>query len=882
MKRILVMAISLLLVSVLTIGGSIAYLTDTDHAENIMVVGNVNIEQIEMQRAEGVAHDGAAAEGNLVPFEQDQNLYPAVPVYEVDNPYGFDNPFNWAGFVTADVEEGETAKNHLYNDDSKLIGGLDKFVFVQNVGKSDAYYRTILAFECPEGMNFGTVADLALDDGDEKKPELLMNINEDGDYIVWEDMGYATMNNKEGVPTRYLLKAATYKNPLKPGETSRPSLLQVVMTHVATNEHMALLGDTYEILAFTEAVQVENMDVAYQKYLANQASGASTYSLRAAAGEEEETGVLCPAQLALTMAFYEIKENGEHPWQKGVNWSEPVATVAEFKDAIAEGKDVYLTEDLSLEDEPIVIKSGSDMTINLNGNTLSGVSTSDTTSKLIEVKAGSTLTLQNGTVSFYATKPDIEWGGEGQPPFPGYANNTISCSGTLVIDGATIENKTAKGGASYAIDCYPGADLIVNSGEVKGYDKVAIRMFCNSDKTPTNVTINGGEVSGTRAVWVQLPGSSSESVKLANLTVNGGVLRSTDSNYHMAIYCYSFGDSFSGTTIALNGGTYYGDVILGGSAGEWTGMEKLTVDKDNCKFYGKVDSLNEAARPTIPSINTPEDAVSTIDELEEAVKAGKPAVLVDDVNVTDKVITVSADTVLDLNGHALTGYNTTAGTTKLIEVKAGKTLTLKNGTVVSTGAHPDTDWGTEGFPTYATNTIACSGKLVIDGATIENRTTKGGASYAIDCYNGAELIVNSGKIIQSGGDVAIRMFGGTTNVTINGGEISGTRAIWLHVPGSDAKVAPDMNLTINGGTFTTTDTEGNNLAFYSYSYGNSFKNVDVVINGGTFNGDVCFGGGYKGDTENVTITGGTFNGYLGRYLDTAVNPEGWEDIAKPN
>jgi len=182
--------------------------------------------------------------------------------------------------------------------------------------------------------------------------------------------------------------------------------------------------------------------------------------------------------------------------------------------------------------------------------------------------------------------------------------------------------------------------------------------------------------------------------------------------------------------------------------------------------------------------------------------------------------------------------------------------------------NPDTNWDPEGFPTYASNTIANSGNLTIeDGVKIENQTAKGGASYAIDNYAGATLTVNGGEIIQSGGDVAIRMNTASATaenkVTINGGTISGRRAIWIHLAGSSNATAPKITLEINGGNLS-----GTQMCIYSYSYGNSFTNTNVTINGGTFNGDVQFGGGYKGDQETVSVTGGTFNGEIGRWITT--------------
>ena len=263
------------------------------------------------------------------------------------------------------------------------------------------------------------------------------------------------------------------------------------------------------------------------------------------------------------------------------------------------------------------------------------------------------------------------------------------------------------------------------------------------------------------------------------------------------------------------------------------------------------------------------DAIANADE-------GDVIVLVKDVTVNEKLdIPNDTNIVLDLNGCTLAGAFDNQGGSALIDNKG--TLTIENGTVVALAEYPDVDWGTEGFPTYATNTISNKGNLVIGaGAVIENKTNQGGASYAVDNYAGATLTVNAGaKIIAK--DCAIRMFSGSATsenkVVINGGDITGKRAVWIQLPSSNAAVAPLTTLEVNGGNLNSTS----DLTIYSYSYGNSFANTKVTINGGTFAKDVAFGAGYYGDKENVTVTGGTFNGKLGRYLAN----DGWEDIAKP-
>ena len=68
MKRILAMVISVVLVATMAIGGSLAYLQDSDGRVNTMVMGNVYIEQIEQQRVI-VCRAGGGAKLDKAPAE---------------------------------------------------------------------------------------------------------------------------------------------------------------------------------------------------------------------------------------------------------------------------------------------------------------------------------------------------------------------------------------------------------------------------------------------------------------------------------------------------------------------------------------------------------------------------------------------------------------------------------------------------------------------------------------------------------------------------------------------------------------------------------------------------------------------------------------------
>ena len=69
-KKILVLALSLAMVAILAVGGSLAYFTSEDKAENTFTAGGVEIDLIEQQ----VNEAGTALEN----FKQGQTLFPIV------------------------------------------------------------------------------------------------------------------------------------------------------------------------------------------------------------------------------------------------------------------------------------------------------------------------------------------------------------------------------------------------------------------------------------------------------------------------------------------------------------------------------------------------------------------------------------------------------------------------------------------------------------------------------------------------------------------------------------------------------------------------------------------------------------------------------------
>ena len=189
-------------------------------------------------------------------------------------------------------------------------------------------------------------------------------------------------------------------------------------------------------------------------------------------------------------------------------------------DAAGEGDTVILLSDIELA-ETLVVAAGKKITLDLNGKTITGVPATAEAYSVIINKGNLTIT-GNGSVVC-----DHKLAGS-----TGYAVNTITNSGTLIIDGAVIENKsTATSQIGYAIDnnsTSTDAIVVIKDGEVKAsgsYYYDGIRLFCNNQTKENSVTVEGGSVS---SIWMQNPsdgaaGQNAKDVK-GSVTITGGTV----------------------------------------------------------------------------------------------------------------------------------------------------------------------------------------------------------------------------------------------------------------------------------------------------------------------------------------------------------------------
>ena len=162
--------------------------------------------------------------------------------------------------------------------------------------------------------------------------------------------------------------------------------------------------------------------------------------------------------------------------------------------------DIILCKSATLKDT-WTIPAGKDMTLNLNGKTLSQSKACTASYEMINNKGNLTIT-GNGKLSFKDT-------GAGDASF-GWGSYTVRNEGTLVVENGTIEHKGAQTSGTHcimAIYQYCGSTTI-NGGTISTPNYRSVRLWKG------DMTINGGKFEGQ--LWVQAVDNT------ANLVINGG------------------------------------------------------------------------------------------------------------------------------------------------------------------------------------------------------------------------------------------------------------------------------------------------------------------------------------------------------------------------
>ena len=249
--------------------------------------------------------------------------------------------------------------------------------------------------------------------------------------------------------------------------------------------------------------------------------------------------------------------------------------------------------------------------------------------------------------------------------------------------------------------------------------------------------------------------------------------------------------------------------------------------------------------------------VNTVDELKTALAEGDNVKLASDLTVNSTLnVATGKEVTLDLNGKDISYAVSNSGASAIINNKG--TLEIKGeGTISFVAENPDM----QAIPSYATNTITNTGNLTIGEGVVVTNGSNGGASYAVDVQAGT-FILDGGTLKGERCALRVAKFNqDDVKFIMNSGLVEAATPAWIHLPGSDSSFAPKITVTINGGTFKTTKAaSADNDVLYTYSFGNSYANTSLTINGGEFlGGTVSIGSGYYADAPALTINGGEFD-----------------------
>ena len=239
MKKVIAWLLVLVLTATISIGATLAFLTDTDEDVNVMTLGKVRIDQLEYERIDTQTKDGNA---EVRKFRDDKPLYPAI----IDK-----EKFHWTAGESY-VDWGQIGKDsytsEIWNPD-EINNEVDKMVFVKNKGNYDTYVRSVFAFEAGQYENL-----------DEFLKTIHLNLNTQDWTWDWMEAPVSISSKDGSTTTNYFIAAATYNKILKPGELTEISLAQIALDPTATNEDLKAFGDTYQVLVKSQAIQADGFD----------------------------------------------------------------------------------------------------------------------------------------------------------------------------------------------------------------------------------------------------------------------------------------------------------------------------------------------------------------------------------------------------------------------------------------------------------------------------------------------------------------------------------------------------------------------------------------------------------------------------------------------
>ena len=467
---------------------------------------------------------------------------------------------------------------------------------------------------------------------------------------------------------------------------------------------------------------------------------------------------------------------------------------------------------------------------------------------VIDVQGKSLLTFESGTVKNNSGNTE----GKGAS-LVRVGDDSVSAWPQLTIKGGTF---TQDNFVAIKVD---RGTLYLNDGKVNSANSYAIENWHNA-------TIKGGTVNGAVAAWTYSGGYNSD-LEISGGTINGNV---TSVNYgnaedrtatvtitggtvtgELGAYTYNNGSTAAAdatmATIKVTGGTFKNDpskYVVEGSTATKNSEGKYGVEK---AYLAKVGDT---------SYYTMEEA------FEAQTASGKPIVMLRDYTTGSPFRSGSINRTVDLNGHTWTCTGTDANSAAFEINNSNVTLTVKNGTVVSSqlvGLIPSAMGGTTTYDNAG---------LVFEGVTMMT-TAHSGIETNGNNTNDAVTLKNSTLNVPNGFGI---YFPSSGTLTINNSTIN-AKTMGVQVCSGSLSINEGSAITVTGDAVPKTENDGaiQDGAAISIVNRTGYKGLsDVTVTGGTFTAkagnDAIKAYNWANNTEteftakdNVAVTGGTFS-----------------------
>lgn len=562
--------------------------------------------------------------------------------------------------------------------------------------------------------------------------------------------------------------------------------------------------------------------------------------------------------------------------------------------AAENGKTITLLSNTSGQ---VVIPTDKDITLDLNGNTITH--TGETVYNL-------------GKLTIRDSSNDKS----GKIISTGYVGVGVGHNSTTTIEYANIESVEGAVITGYAT----GATITINDGKFSASDNAVIAGNGNNTDNnatvrvnPNKINILGGtftgniQTSGYIACGIYAPWKDIITVSGGNFIVNNGIGivaragqvtvtggsficngtakgKVGDKKFDMNAAQPVYFDASNPAYPAYNSKTDYIKLLGGTFSSDVTSYvaENYTCIQNNDKYT--VKALNEVAVAKIG-----DNLYTSLSAAISAASDGQTVTLLK--NATENV-NISAEKSVAIN---LNGYTVTVPSDCGIELQ-GKLTVTGNGKI-----------------TCANTPIRVNGnsaKLTVDSGTIEST-----GDYGIYAMNGGSVVVNDGTLTASLAVLSGNNTTGDMNFEVNGGTLTSQLSEAIYMPGQvslkvtggtiNGGISTRMGqITVTGGTINGMTGNTDSISDYYHYSGSAWigdaiyvlagtyssnnqqyqNSCNITISGGTINGNSQYGlavykiGTGSKQTVNVNITGGKFSGSKGA---VAVVDSGFEHTTCP-